>query len=356
MAFGEESTETPIETPEIGAIALINSPDINQMFATAKRFPRSIAKFRKEAYDLITLDEETAAQCIYALPRGKERNPETGRTETKIIKGPSARFAEVIAYAWGNCRFGARAIGEDQSFTMSQGMFFDLEKNVAVSFEVKRRITNRDGDRYNDDMIGTTSNAASSIALRNAVLKGIPKAIWKGLYLAAEKTLMGDIKTLNDRRQAMIELFKPFAVTPQGICQLLEVQGVSEIQGEQLLTLQGMLTALREGDTTVEALFAAHSQPDQKAADRAQRTVADIKSQYQQQPAQTGSQPANPQQPQQQQINLDAEPSETETAAAHEKGQQTEPQPGKPQGATRSQTSTRSGASRRSGGSGKDDF
>src|SRR5678816_4803120 len=97
---------------------------------------------------------------FYSLPRG-------GRN----IVGPSVRFAEVVASSWGNIRSGARIIDIDDKFITAQGQCFDLEKNICVQVEVKRRITKKDGKRYDDDMIGVTGNAACSISLRNAVFK-----------------------------------------------------------------------------------------------------------------------------------------------------------------------------------------
>jgi hypothetical protein len=311
--FGEDNSRE-VSTPEIvegsGTLAVLNASEINQQIATAKRFPRSISKFREGAFELITTDEETAAMCIYALPRGKERDPETGAWEKKIIKGPSARFAELIGHAWGNCRIGTHVIGEDENFVIAQGYFYDLEKNVAIAFENRRRITDRDGNRYSADMIAVTANAAASIALRNAVLKGVPKVYWKGLYAAAERTIVGTNETMLDRRQKLFDLFKPFALTVPQLCKLLGVGGSSEVGGDQLVTLRGILTSLQEGETTVERLFSELAGTDDRLGARAGRSVEDIKRQYSTEAARS----VNPQSPQTQE-NPDAEPAPEKTAA-----------------------------------------
>lgn len=230
---------------EDSTITLLNRSEIEQQIATARRFPRSVKKFRDEALQMVTLSESIAEQCIYALPR-----------DGKTIEGPSARFAEVIASAWGNCRAGARVVDDTGEFVTAQGVFHDLERNVAITYEVQRRITDRQGRRYKADMIGVTANAACSIALRNAILKGVPKAFWEDMYNEARKVIMGDIKTLSNRRTDAVAAFQKFGVSAEQICLKLGVPGVEDIGLEHLVVLRGMLTAIKEGDTTPEDAFA----------------------------------------------------------------------------------------------------
>lgn len=231
----------------------LNASEIDTQIATAKRYPRSLKTFRNEALEMATLTEEIAGECIYNLPRGG-----------KSIEGPSARFAEIVASAWGNCRAGARVIGEDDRFVTAQGVFIDLQRNVAITYEVKRRITDKEGRTFKDDMIGVTSNAACSIALRNAVLKGVPKAFWRDIYAASKKTAIGDASTLATRRANMIEAFGKMGVTPDKIFALLEVSGEQDITLDHLGTLRGTFTAIKEGDTTIEQVFDAREQPGAK--------------------------------------------------------------------------------------------
>ena len=235
---------------ENGQVALLNRSEIEQQITTARRFPRSIKRFRDEALQMVTLSESVAEQCIYALPR-----------DGKTIEGPSARFAEVVASAWGNCRAGARVVDDSGEFVTAQGVFHDLERNVAITYEVQRRITGKNGRRYSADMIGVTANAACSIALRNAILKGVPKAFWEDMYGAARQVIMGDIKTLANRRAAAVAAFQKFGVSPEQITAKLEVAGVEDITLEHLVVLKGLLTAIRDGDTTAEEAFGQAPKP-----------------------------------------------------------------------------------------------
>lgn len=241
----ERTGELMPSESESSMIAVLNKSEIDQQISTAKKYPRSIVAFRREALEMVTLSEAVAESCIYAIPR-----------DGKTIEGPSARFAEIIVSAWGNTRSGARVVSDAGEFVTAQGVFHDLERNNSITYEVQRRIVNRSGKRFGTDMIGVTANAACSIALRNAILKGVPKAFWEEMYNAARKTIMGDYKTLNNRRAEALAQFQKFGVSAEKVCYTLEVAGVEDIGLEHLVVLRGILTAIRDGDTTAEMAFA----------------------------------------------------------------------------------------------------
>lgn len=230
---------------EANTVALLSNAEINQQIATAKRYPRSVSSFIKKATELVTLNEAIAQQCIYALPR-----------DGKVIEGPSARMAEVIINAWGNSRAGARIVSDEGNFIVAQAVFHDLEQNVALTYEVQRRITNKSGKRFSDDMIGVTANAACSIALRNAILKGVPKAYWDNIYKKARALVAGDIQSLASKRANALKEFVIFGITEAQILAKLGRSGIADINTDDLVLLFGMLTAIRDGDTTPEQAFA----------------------------------------------------------------------------------------------------
>jgi hypothetical protein len=218
--------------------------EIDTQITTAKRFPRSITGFKKRAMELATLDEETAQSCFYALPR-----------DGKSIEGPSARLAEIVAGSWGNLRSQANIVDEDDKFITARGVCWDLENNVAISVEVRRRITGKNGRRYNDDMIGTTANAACSIALRNAVFKVVPMAIVKPIYESAKRVAIGDATTLAARRDKALKHFASMGVRQEQIFAKLGRSGVEEITLDDLATLLGLSTAIKDGDTSIDEAF-----------------------------------------------------------------------------------------------------
>jgi hypothetical protein len=225
-------------------LTAISRAELDQQITTARAYPRSLRKFVKECMEMATLNERVAEECFYALPR-----------DGKTVEGPSARLAEIVTCAWGNCRAGARVTEEGAEFIIAQGVFHDLERNVQVTMEVRRRITGKNGRRYSSDMIGVTGNAACSIALRNAVFRGIPRAFWIDVYEAARKAAIGDAETLANRRAHMFAHFLKLGATREAILASINVAGEEDIGLDELATLKGIATAIKDGDTTVEQAF-----------------------------------------------------------------------------------------------------
>ena len=245
-------SEEPIvvEAPDAGVMTAISRAELDSQITTARAYPRSVRKFIDECMEMACLNEEIAEACIYALPRGG-----------KSIEGPSARLAEIVTSAWGNCRAGARVVEEGREFITAQGVFHDLERNVQITIEVRRRITNKYGKRFDSDMIGVTGNAACSIALRNAVFKGISKAFWEPIYKAARRAAVGDAKTLASKRADALAYLQKRGATEEQVLATLDVKGVEDIGLDELVVLKGLATAIKEGDTTVEQAFAPPEKP-----------------------------------------------------------------------------------------------
>lgn len=227
------------------AVALARA-EVDQQITTAHAYPRNPKRAMSAILSLATLDEETAEECVYALPRGG-----------KPIKGPSVRLAEIIAGQWGNARVGARVVHVDkvEKYVEAEGVFHDLETNVATTARVRRRISDKYGKVYNDDMIVVTGNAACAIAKRNAILGAVPKAVWRKAYDAVEAVIAGDVKTLSERREKAMKAFAAFGVTPEQIFAALDVEDLEGITVDHITTLTGMHAALKSGESTVEEMF-----------------------------------------------------------------------------------------------------
>ena len=237
-----------IEIKQAEVLQAINKSEIDIQVSTAKQYPRSIPDVLNKISTYATMDVETAADCFYVLRRN-------GSNGSNTVEGLSVRMAEIIAGAWGNLRVQTRIVGNDGRTITAQGICHDLETNVAVSVEVKRRITDKYGKTYSEDMQVVTGNAASAIAFRNAVLKVVPKAVTKRVIEGVKQVALGQSLDLETSRQKMLEYFGKLGVTKEMILDYLNLKKVEEIDKEAVFELRATANAIKEGTTTVQETF-----------------------------------------------------------------------------------------------------
>lgn len=244
-----EETEEMVITQEEG-INVVYSQDkatIDTMIATAKAFPRNLQKAINNSIVVVSMDTETASTCTYAVPRSG-----------KQITGPSIHLAKILAQFWGNLRIEAKVINIDARHVTSQAIAYDLENNLAIKVEVKRSIVGKYG-RFNDDMITVTGNAGNSIAMRNAILSVIPRAVVDKVYKSALNTITGDIsdkvKLMAKRKQVLDQFKDVYNVNEAEVLKAIGKASIEHIDAEILVTLIGIGQAIKDGDTTVEEAF-----------------------------------------------------------------------------------------------------
>lgn len=221
---------------------------VDSQVATAKLYPRNLKRSIDNSIVMATMDIDTAQSCGYALPRGG-----------KPIMGPSVHLAKIIVSNWGNMRTEAKVTQITDKQVIARGTCWDLENNVASAFEVRRSIIGSKGNRFSDDMITVTGNAACSIAYRNAVFAVIPKAVTDKVYLAAQRTITGDLtndEILIKRRQAAVNKFRDdYAITEDEVVKLCGKQTINQIKAAEIALLANICQSLIDGDTTVDELM-----------------------------------------------------------------------------------------------------
>lgn len=238
----------PIKVEQAEILQAINRSEVDIQIATAKQYPRHLPTVLNQIATLATLDVETAEDCFYVLRRN-------GANGSNSIEGLSVRMAEIIASAWGNLRVQTRIIGNDGKTITAQGICHDLETNMAYSGEVKRRITDKYGKTYSEDMQVVTGNAAAAIAFRNAVLKVVPKAVTKRVIAEVKQVAMGQALDLETSRQRMVDYFGKLGVTEELLLEYLELKKREEIDKERVFELRALANAIKEGTTTVQEAF-----------------------------------------------------------------------------------------------------
>ena len=241
--------EAPNPAQLVASLDRAERANIDIQVSTAKQYPRSISRCANNAVALVTMDKDTAQSCGYALPRGG-----------KPITGPSVHLAKIIAQQYGNLRAEAKVVEITDKQVVSRGTAWDLENNYAVSFEVRRSIIGRNGNRFSDDMITVTGNAANSIAYRNAIFGIVPKSITDKAYKAAQHLITGDLsdeeKLIKRRDGAIKHFIDTYGITEEEVIKLCGKHTVNQIQADEIALLLGFAQSLKDGDTTVEELMA----------------------------------------------------------------------------------------------------
>lgn len=243
----EVATPSPAQLAE--TLDRAERANIDIQVSTAKQYPRSIRRCADNAVAIATMDKETAQSCGYALPRGG-----------KPITGPSVHLAKIIAQQYGNLRVEAKVVEITDKQVVSRGTAWDLENNYAVAFEVRRSIIGRTGNRFTDDMITVTGNAANAIAYRNAIFGVVPKSITDKAYKAAQHLITGDLsdeeKLIKRRDGAIKHFIDTYAITEEEVIKLCGKHTVNQIQADEIALLLGFAQSLKDGDTTVDELMA----------------------------------------------------------------------------------------------------
>jgi len=249
----QEHTEIEVIKPEaVSAIEQVTRAEIDTQITTAKKYPRTLSKVKADMLSFATLDQETAENCFYTLPRGG-----------KNIQGPSVRLAEIAVSCYGNLRAGSRIIDTistgDSPHVVIQAVCHDLEKNVAVTVEKRRRIVGKKskGGAIDEDDINLAANAGAAIAFRDAVFKVVPGALIKPIFEQAKQVAIGDAKTLSERRQRAIDSFAKMGVSKDKVLAALEKKSIEDIDLPDLEVLFGLHTAIKDGQTTIDEAFSA---------------------------------------------------------------------------------------------------
>ena len=246
----EDYEVLPVEAQDVQIVQVdsVERANVDSQVATAKQYPRSIKRCVDNSIVMATMDADTAQSCGYALTRGG-----------KPITGPSVHLAKIIVSNWGNMRTEAKVVQITDKQIISRGTCWDLEANVASAFEVRRSIIGKNGQRFSDDMITVTGNAANSIAYRNAVFAVVPKAVVEKVYKAAQKFITGDLsdeeKLIKRRKGAIDFLNDEYGITEEETIKLCGKQTINQIKANEISLLLGIVQSLKDGDTTVDELM-----------------------------------------------------------------------------------------------------
>lgn len=250
MSLEIYNPQLPAESAPGTSLRAVMAAEIDVQIATAKQYPRKIGEFVERSTAAATATPDVARSMGYAIPRGG-----------KSITGPSVRLAEIVAANWGNLRVAARVVAVEGNEVVAVCQAHDLESNVAIQKEARRRITDRNGRRYDDDMIRVTGAAAAAVAFREAIFTLVPRAIVEPIYQAAMKGPpsrpgAAAVPAIEDRRKSALAYFAKGGIKQETILKHFGVKSSNELDEEAITEMSGWKTAIQTGEISAAGLLA----------------------------------------------------------------------------------------------------
>lgn len=234
----------------------ITRAEIDTQITTAKAYPRSITKFKRDTLELACIDQQTARSMFYSIPRAG-----------KQIVGPSIRMAEIAMATWGNLRVEGRLVDYDQKTQVVtvEAACWDLEKNTAVKVPKTRKVhgkkVNGIPQKPDADMINLASMAAMSVALRDAVFRIVPRAYINAAFEQAKVVALGKGKSVGEMREERLETAKKLGITKEQVVAACDVAGVDDIGPDEIIYIDGLLNAIRDDGISAKDAFGVEDAP-----------------------------------------------------------------------------------------------
>ena len=233
-----------------------------QSMATLK--PRDENKVYEGALVELELAPEFAKRAWYAIPY------KDAEGKTQLVEGPSIKAAMALARRWGNCANAARIVEETDDRITVEGVFIDYETNVRTLRTVS--ITRRSWSKklqqvipLREDRLNMAIQAGMSKAVRNAILSSLPQSLID-TYISRAKSIttkgikgiggVKETKSIKERIEDAMKWFVAKGATQEAIKD--HIAGLAaETEEDVLGSLQGLATAIKDGQTSIEEAFGA---------------------------------------------------------------------------------------------------
>jgi len=186
----------------------------------------------------------------------------------KKIEGPSIGLAMAVAREWSNCAVPVEYY-ETPTEWVFNAHFVDLERGFTVSRVFRKKKGMGAFKKLEDDRAeDMTFQAAQSRAIRNVVLAGVPRWLTdQAKERAKEAVLKGISKEgLAAATEKALKFLAGYGITE---ARVLAVLGKPKYEwgSEDIASLRGMASQLKDGQATAEQLFpATEAQAERPAA------------------------------------------------------------------------------------------
>lgn len=222
--------------------------EVQAALVIAKKFPRNEAK----AYETVMAAcarPAFAEEALYSFPRSGQ-----------AVTGPSIRFAEMLAAAWGNMESGIRELSRKDGVSEMQAWCWDQQTNVrsVQNFTVRHiRDTKSGGKALTDerDIYELTANQASR-RLRSRILAIIPHDFTEAALKAVQATLAGNTSIpIADRCRSVVSGFAKLGVSVDLLVKRLG-KPLEQCLPEDFAELSTIRNSLKDGMSKASDWFA----------------------------------------------------------------------------------------------------
>lgn len=249
-----EATGEVLEVVPIGESALARQHETAALDAqtmTAQKIGRVISRCQDDLEHWATHSQEIAADCTYILKKGGTR-----------IVGPSIRFAELLQAAFRHIAVDSFIEDEARDHVVVGAVARDLFQNTAVRTRVRRNILKSDGTRYGADMVQTTIQAATSLAIRNAIIRLVPRALWIDVWIKSRAVAQGEdpdtgkpVIPFTERVGRAFSFLASLGATEDQVLAYLGKRKRSDLDADDMIDLQNKARAIKAGEVDVDGAF-----------------------------------------------------------------------------------------------------
>ena len=226
------------------------APSQVPMVRTQTQYTTAVAVQKPRNLDMIVtsvLNEAKYAKeaFYYSFPMGGKK-----------VEGPSIGLAMAVARAWGNCAVPTEYYEQGGEWIFN-AHFIDLETGFTVSRVFKKRVGKGLFKKLDDERAeDMTFQAAQSRAIRNVVTAGVPRWLLNQAIDAAKDAVLNGIKKegVAHATELALKFLAGYGITPERVEAVLE-KAVVDWVAEDLATLRGMASQLKDGQITAEQLF-----------------------------------------------------------------------------------------------------
>lgn len=232
----EESTELAITAQQAMA-----EKEIEASIIVANRFPRNEDAVYERVMKSCSRFNFAAMAC-YSYPRGGQQ-----------IQGPSVNLARETARLWGNIRYGAEIVHDDETSRTVRGWAWDVQTNARESQDATFRkliYRKKTGWQTPDERdLRELTNKHAAIAVRNCLLHLMPPDLIDDAIAAAKRTLKSDAgRDPDEARKRLVRAFLALGVSV-GDLELYLGHPLRQITAAEIADLRGVYKSILDGNS-----------------------------------------------------------------------------------------------------------